>query len=65
MDTLISMSFGTKIRTAVFWVEIHMNMDKYVRVGISAIEQPRRTLIIVETTGPIQIQVNIYTYTKG
>ena len=35
MDALISMSFGTKIRTTVFGVEIHMNMDKYVWVCIS------------------------------
>ena len=35
MDALISVSFGTKIRTAVFGVEMRMNTDQYVWVGIS------------------------------
>ena len=38
MDTLISVSFGIKIPTGIFWVEIWMNMDQFVRVGISAQE---------------------------
>ena len=37
MDTLISVSFGTKIRTAIFCEEIRMNTDKFVWVGISAV----------------------------
>ena len=37
MDTLISVSFGTKICTDIFGVEIHMNTDKFVWVGISDI----------------------------
>ena len=31
----MSMSFGTKIRTTVFWIEIHMNADKFILVAIS------------------------------
>ena len=35
MDTWISVSFGTKLCTDVFWVEICMNTHKFVWVGIS------------------------------
>ena len=37
MDTLISVSFGTKIHTAILGVEIHMNTDKFIWVGISEV----------------------------
>ena len=47
----------------MFTVEVDDGGDGVDTEKIKSIEQPRRgTLVILETTGPIKIPVNIYTY---